>query len=62
MKNDKQELEAKERMQFFINILQKTMKSCDMKVGFDLKQKKLVIQDVESQLVCRIDLIELNNY
>ena len=30
-KNDK--LEAKERINFFLNVLQKTMKTCDMKLG-----------------------------
>lgn len=59
-KNDK--LEAKERINFFLNILQNTMKTCDMKLGFDLKEKKLVIQDVQTELFSRIGLEELNNY
>lgn len=59
-KNDK--LEAKERINFFLNVLQKTMKTCDMKLGFDLKEKKLVIQDVQTELFSRIGLEELNNY
>ncbi|CAI3209851.1 hypothetical protein [Clostridium neonatale] len=59
-KNDK--LEAKERINFFLNVLQKTMKTCDMKLGFDLKEKKLVIQDVQTKLFSRIGLEELNNY
>ena len=59
-KNDN--LEAKERINFFLNFLQNTMKTCDMKLGFDLKQKKLVIQDVQTELFSRIGLEELNNY
>lgn len=59
-KNDK--LGAKERINFFLNVLQKTMKTCDMKLGFDLKEKKLVIQDVQTKLFSRIGLEELNNY
>lgn len=59
-KNDS--LEAEERINFFLNILQKTMKTCDMKIGFDLKEKKLVIQDVQTELFSRIELENLNNY
>lgn len=59
---DNDKLEAKERIDFFVNILQKTMKSCDMKLGWDLTQKKLVIQDVQTELISRIELEKLNNY
>lgn len=58
--NDK--LEAKERINFFVNMLQKIMKTCDMKIGFDLKENKLVIQDAQTELFSRIELENLNNY
>ena len=55
-------LEATERINFFANMLQKTMKTCEMKIGFDLKEKKLIIQDVQTELFSRIELEKLNNY
>lgn len=58
--NDK--LEATERINFFANMLQMTMKTCEMKIGFDLKEKKLIIQDVQTELFSRIELEKLNNY
>ena len=60
MNNNK--LEAEERINFFLNALQRTMKVCNMKIGFDLKEKKLIIQDVQTELFSRIELEKLNNY
>lgn len=59
---DNDKLEAKERIDFFVKMLQTTMKNCDMKLGFDLKENKLVIQDVQTELFSRVELIKLNEY
>ncbi|WP_315080792.1 hypothetical protein [uncultured Clostridium sp.] len=59
---DNDKLEAKERINFFLNMLQRTMKTCEMKIGFDLKENKLIIQDVQTELFSRVELGELNNY
>ena len=59
---DNDKLEAKERIEFFVNMLQKTMKTCEMKIGFDLKENKLVIQDVKTELFSRVEIEKLNNY
>lgn len=59
---DKDKLEATERINFFVNMLQMTMKSCEMRIGVDLKEKKLVIQDVQTELFSRIEFDKLNNY
>ena len=59
---DNDKLEATERINFFVNMLQMTMKSCEMRIGIDLKEKKLVIQDVQTELFIRIEFDKLNNY
>ena len=59
---DNNKLEATERINFFVNMLQMAMKSCEMKIGVDLKEKKLVIQDVQTELFSRIEFEKLNNY
>lgn len=60
MDNDR--LEAKERIDLFVQTMQVVMKSCGVKIGWDLKQKKLVIQDVQTELISRVELENLNNY
>ncbi|MBY7008501.1 hypothetical protein FDC58_09870 [Clostridium botulinum] len=60
--NKNYELEAKERINFFLNVLKTTMVSCNMKIGFDLKEKQFVVQDIETELFSRIKLEELNNF
>lgn len=59
---DNDKLEATERINFFVNMLQMTMRSCEMRIGIDLKEKKLVIQDVQTELFIRIEFDKLNNY
>ncbi|MGN2371881.1 hypothetical protein ACTFJW_17865 [Clostridium cagae] len=60
--NKNYELEAKERINFFLNVLKTTMVSCNVRIGFDLKEKQFVVQDVETELFSRIKLEELNNF
>ncbi|NFA43942.1 hypothetical protein EXM65_15540 [Clostridium botulinum] len=60
IKNNDQ-LEAKERINFFLNALKATIVSCNVRIGFDLKEKQFVVQDIETELFSRIKLEELNN-
>lgn len=57
--NDK--VEVKERIDFFLQILQIQIKSCNIALGWDEKQKKLVLLDVETKRLGRIELAELND-
>ncbi|WP_154698293.1 hypothetical protein [Clostridium botulinum] len=62
MSKNNDQLEAKERINFFLNALKATMGTCNIKIGFDLKEKQFVIQDVETEMFSRIKLEKLNNF
>lgn len=59
---DNDKFEAQERINFFLGIIQKTMKACNIMIGFDLKEKKLIIQDLQTELFSRIELEKLNDF
>lgn len=48
------------RMTLLLQVLQQTMLTTNIAIGFDLKNTKLVLKDVESGLISRVDLEELN--
>lgn len=52
--------QAKENMDFVLMMLQRAMKTSGVAIGFDMMNKKLVLQDVKTQLISRIDLEDLN--
>ncbi len=52
--------EARDNMNLLLTVLQQTMKTTGVALGWDLKNKKLVLQDVKTKLVSRVDLEELN--
>lgn len=52
--------EARDNMNLFLTVLQKTMKTTGIALGWDLKNKKLVLQDVKTGLISRVNLEELN--
>lgn len=52
--------EVKERMTLLLQVMQQTMLTTNIAIGFDLKNTKLVLKDVESGLISRVDLEELN--
>ena len=53
--------QAKENMNLFLMVLQQTMKTTGIALGWDLENKKLVLQDVSTQLITRIELTDLNS-
>lgn len=52
--------QAKENIDFVLTTLQQAMKISGVAIGFDLVNKKLVLQDVKTELISRVDLEELN--
>ncbi|KEH90590.1 hypothetical protein [Clostridium botulinum] len=52
--------EARDNMNLFLSVLQVTMKTTGIALGWDLKNKKLVLQDVKTGLISRVNLEELN--
>ena len=57
-KIDKKLIEQK--MTLLLQVLQQTMLTTKIAIGFDMDQKKLVLNDVETGLITRVDLEELN--
>ena len=52
--------QARENINLFLTVLQQTMKTTGVAIGWDLENKKLVLQDVKTELITRVDLTELN--
>lgn len=52
--------EIQERMTLLLQVLQQTMLTTNIAIGFDLEKKKLVLVDVETNATSRVDLEELN--
>lgn len=53
--------QAIDNINLVLMVLQQTMKTAGVAIGFDLKNKKLVLQDIKTQLISRVDLDELNS-
>lgn len=51
---------TEERFNLFLDILQTTMKSTGVAIGFDLESKKLILFDIETELSAKVDLEKLN--
>lgn len=60
MKIEVKKGEVQERMTLLLQVMQQTMLTTNIAIGFDLKNTKLVLKDVESGLISRVDLEELN--
>lgn len=52
--------EVQQRMTLLLQVLQQTMLTTNIAIGFDLENKKLVLKCVETGLISRVDLEELN--
>ena len=52
--------EFKNNVDFTLSLIINTLASFNLILGFDLKSKKLVFKDIDSDLIIRVDLTELN--
>ena len=52
--------EFKNKVDFTINLIIDTLASFNLILGFDLKNKKLVFKDIDSDLIIRVNLEDLN--
>ena len=52
--------EFKNRFDFAVNLIVDTLASFNLILGFDLKNKKLVFKDIDSDLIIRVNLEDLN--
>ena len=52
--------EFKNRFDFTVNLIIDTLASFNLILGFDLKNKKLVFKDIDSDLIIRVNLEDLN--
>lgn len=52
--------EIQERMTLLLQVMQQTMLTTNIAIGFDLDKKKLALVDVETKATSRVDLGELN--
>ena len=52
--------EFKNRFDFTVNLIVDTLASFNLILGFDLKNKKLVFKDIDSDLIIRVNLEDLN--
>ena len=52
--------EFKNRFDFTVNLIVDTLASFNLILGFDLKSKKLVFKDIDSDLIIRVNLEVLN--
>ena len=52
--------EAKDNINLLLTMMQTTMKTAGVAIGYDLKNNKLVFKDIKTGLISRIDLEELN--
>lgn len=52
--------EFKNNIDNVVNLMITTLACFNLIIGFDLKTKKLVLKDIDSDLISRLDLTELN--
>lgn len=52
--------QAKENMDLLLMMMQQTMKTIGVAIGWNEKDKKLVLLDVKTRLTANVDLEELN--
>ena len=52
--------EAKDNINLLLTMMQTTMKTAGVSIGYELKNNKLVFKDIKTGLISRIDLEELN--
>ena len=52
--------EFKNKVDFTLNLIVDTLASFNLIIGFDLKNKKLVFKDIDSDLIIRVNLEVLN--
>ena len=52
--------EFKNNVDFTLNLIVDSLASFNLIIGFDLKNKKLVFKDIDSDLITRVNLEVLN--
>ena len=52
--------EFRNKVDFTLNLIVDSLASFNLILGFDLKNKKLVFKDIDSDLIIRVDLEVLN--
>ena len=52
--------EFKNKVDFTLNVIVDTLACFNLVLGFDLKNKKLVFKDIDSDLIIRVNLEDLN--
>ena len=52
--------EFKNKFDFTVNLIVDILASFNLILGFDLKNKKLVFKDIDSDLIIRVNLEDLN--
>ena len=52
--------EFKNKVDFTLNLIVDILASFNLILGFDLKNKKLVFKDIDSDLIIRVNLEDLN--
>lgn len=57
-KDDKKEIQ--ERMTLLLQVLRTTMTTTGIGIDFDLDNKKLLLVDVKTNSISRVDLVKLN--
>lgn len=55
-----EEQQAIDNMKLFVNVLEKTMKTFNIVLGWDIKNKQLVLKDMKTGTMGRVELGELN--
>lgn len=58
---DKRKEQVTDRINLLLDVLQRTMKTTNVMIGFDLKEKKLILMEKETKCFVRVDLGDLNN-
>ena len=54
--------EFKNKVDFTLNLIVDTLASFNLILGFDLKNQKLVFKDIDSDLIIRVNLEDLNKF
>ena len=54
--------EFKNKVDFTLNLIVDGLASFNLILGFDLKNKKLVFKDIDSDLIIRVNLEDLNKF
>lgn len=57
---DKTKIKALERINLLLQVLQSNMKICNVALGLDTKEQKLILMDVKTKNIFKVGFAELN--